>query len=128
RRVLFRSNIVLHEMAHTLEYCVPGMLQKSESFLNERRVRSEQWSPVKLVDHYEQHGRKTGYKPDEVAYTDDFVDPYAGRFYTKNGKATGELRSTELITMGLQQLYENPAKFAKQDPEYAQWILETVVL
>jgi uncharacterized protein YcfJ len=51
-----------------------------------------------------------GYAKDEVAKDDKFPDKYCGKIYRD--------KSTELLSMGIQYMYNDPIKFAREDPEY----------
>jgi hypothetical protein len=79
--------------------------------------------------------RGYGYGRDEEGSPDDFeksfkavfpeVDArryahYAGKKYKEKpfGASSKYLASTEVYSMGLELLHENPAKFAKTDPEW----------
>jgi hypothetical protein len=57
-------------------------------------------------------------EPDEVLIDDRFpaggMSSYAGKFYPS---------ATEVLSMGLERLYRDPAKFAEQDAEYFKLIV-----
>lgn len=59
------------------------------------------------------------YKASEMAKPDDFDSPYTGRIYKRSG-------DTEIISMGLEQMFNNPAKFARDDPDYFDFIFTTL--
>jgi hypothetical protein len=89
--------------------------------------------------------RTKGYKPKSLGYAEDpkewtiedkFSDPYTGKTYPwerasvpKNsgntvwdGKYITDLTATEIFSMGLQYMYENPFRFAELDPEFFDFI------
>jgi hypothetical protein len=35
----------------------------------------------------------------------------------------GHTRGVETFTMGLQEVFDDPVKFATNDPEYAKWVM-----
>ena len=49
--------------------------------------------------------------------------PYSGRVYADS---LDEAHATEVLTMGLQRLYEDPVGFAKKDPDYFKFILSVL--
>jgi hypothetical protein len=103
----------VHEIAHVLEVQNPGWLEKAKQFRNKRCA----FEPlVKLSTIYP----GVTYKDDEVAYRDKWIEnggsAYAGKFY-RAGDAT------EIVTMGIQALYEDPVRFAIRDPEYFDFIV-----
>jgi len=53
----------------------------------------------------------------ETGWRDDFINSYSGRWYSSN--ATG----TEITSMALQHLHENPMMFARRDPELFDLII-----
>ena len=57
-----------------------------------------------------------GYRPDEIGNEDGFRDAFGDRA-AYVGKDYGR-RATEIVSMGLEELYRNPAVFAGNDPEY----------
>ena len=53
----------------------------------------------------------------------DWINDYAKEKYQFEGKVA----STELVSVGLEQLWTRPAEFARRDPEYFDWIWRWVV-
>jgi len=101
--------VALHELGHILEHRTPGLRQAAQAFLARRTVGE---APRKLRT-------VTGiraYRSDEVAKVDKFMDPYMGKQY--------EHGSTEIVSMGVQYLWERPAEFASKDPDYFKFIYE----
>jgi len=97
---------VAHEMGHWVEYHDTYRRMKARVFLRSRtRGEEAKW----LGDKYAK---------DEVGKRDEFMDPYMGKIYDDG--------ATEIISMGLEYLYSKPVEFAKKDPEYVQWLLETL--
>lgn len=99
--------IVVHENGHAVETHDPYVRTKANEFLN-RRTIGEVARPLKEIT-----GNKA-YEDHEIAKPDKFTDAYVGKIY--NGG------HTEVISMGLQYMYENPTKFAKNDPDYFDFI------
>jgi len=54
-----------------------------------------------------------GYDKSEKTRRDSFVHPYMGKVY-KNG--------SEILSMGLEMMYQNPGKLIALDPDYADFI------
>ena len=63
-----------------------------------------------------------GYGPTEFARDGGFRRPYVGKEYID---ATGR-HQTEVLPMGLQWLFEDPATFAKIDPDHFNTIIEAL--
>ena len=97
----------VHELGHRFEYTVDGIREAEKEFY-EKRTDGEQ--PVWL-------GK--GYGRDEVTRKDDFIDPYMGKDY--NGRAY------ELVSMGFECAYCDPAKLA-QDADMEAWIYGLLAL
>lgn len=102
--------IIIHEMAHVLEVRA-GLLDKVLAFYDRRTAgeKSEKLSTL-TGDHR--------YDPSEVAKPDKFMDAYIGRDYGRH--------ATEVVSMGLEYMYAEPARLAKEDPDYFDFIYELV--
>lgn len=107
----------IHELAHAIEYDHPEVYRKCLEF-RDSRTRGE--SLKKLAD-------LTGdsrYKADELAFEDDWMkrggSAYAGKEYGRQTPAT------EILTTGLERLHADPRGFAAQDPDYFNFILQTI--
>jgi SPP1 gp7 family putative phage head morphogenesis protein len=103
---------LLHELGHSLEYGNAAAKKAIVDFLN-RRTKGEK--PEKLK-------KLTGinYDRTEIARPDKFIDPYVGKVY---GDDPENPRSTEVLSMGLEWMFEDPLKFAKADPEHFELII-----
>jgi|GEM_PF-2140210 len=62
--------------------------------------------------------RIPGYGNNEVGVRDKFSDPYVGKVY--------EVGVTEVISMGIEYMWSNPAKFAKNDPDHFDFIVDVL--
>lgn len=100
----FNKRVLWHEMGHHLEFdalCYAA----ANGFLLKRRVDDKVYSLRELT------GNK-GYRADEVAYKDSFINPYVGKHY-RDGY-------TEVFSMGMENLCspETAYRFAAKDPEH----------
>lgn len=108
----------IHEIGHAIEDKYPDVHQRCIEFL-EYRAKGESPEKMSVIT-----GNKA-YRADEIAIRDNFVDedgeqPYTGKIY-KN--SAGEYVASEILSMGLQQMYRDAAGFAARDPEYFNFIL-----
>lgn len=107
-----RAHTVVHELGHNVEF--QHCLSSAKEFLA-HRVGNE--APTQLKKIFPE--RK--YRSDEFGRKDHF-----DRFMSLNeAYYTGKDYKgycTEVVSMGLQKLYEDPAGFASKDPEYAKFI------
>lgn len=110
----FNSTIaVVHELGHWLEHNIPGAQKLCQDFLA-MRVGNE--TPVDMVQFDRSMQGEMGRKDRFDALFDDLGDAYyVGKVYPHG--------STEILSMGLQQLYSDPVKFARKDPEYFRLII-----
>lgn len=106
----------IHEFGHIIERHIPGVYRACKDFLD---YRTKGEKPKRLSEF---PGLKGGsYRDDEIAVGDEFskamgvIGPYAGKIYS--GKVT------EILSMGVQFLYTDPAGFAKNDPEYFAFVV-----
>lgn len=122
KRINFRSRdrdyvtTAIHEWVHAFDHSDPGIAAAVHEFWK-YRVGDE--APTNLQQKFP--GSK--YKPDEegrrdrfdLAFGDTSSAYYCGKVYP-NG-------ATEVLTMGVQQLFEDPSGFARKDPEYFTFVL-----
>lgn len=102
------AGTMAHELGHWIEWGDPNVRQSVQDFLN-RRTMGEQ--PQKLADLFPGYG----YRDNEIVKLDKFAEPYMGKIYAHG--------STEILSMGIEQLYRDPIGFAKSDPDYFDFII-----
>ncbi len=112
--------VAIHEMMHGIEENIPGVLEACIEFWK-YRVGDEHGTLMK--DEFP----KLKYGDREVGYKDNFdkafgkhAGYYAGKVY-KN--AEGKITGTEILAVGVEQLYTDPTNFIRKDPEYAAFIM-----
>jgi len=136
------ASTVIHELGHVYESADPNIRAAAVAFY---RHRCDESQDVKMSDL----SPSAGYADTEVGNTDDFrkvvdavyetSDPYEdadlnesrnksrsaylGKVYKNKD---GEVRATELVSIGLELMHHNPAAFAKTDPEYFDFMLGVV--
>jgi hypothetical protein len=107
------SSVFAHEVTHITEV-QSGLLDKAKNFLAKRAEGEPPRSLKELtgIDQYEDY---------EVAYKDKWVEKggndYSGKVYSD---------ATEILTMGIERLHANPAKFYETDPEYFEFVIRTI--
>lgn len=97
----------IHEYMHHLEDENPEMLTNSMAFLKYRTQNEKAQRLSSLTGN-------TKFRRDEVAKKDGFFDPYCGKIYDD---------ATEIMSMGVQRLFEEPNRFAQEDREYFDFVL-----
>ena len=97
----------IHECMHWLEGVNPEMLVNSKAFLK-YRTRNDKTKTLRELT-----GNKN-YKSNEDAKADNFFSPYCGKEYET---------ATEIMSMGVQRLFEHPDKFYKEDREYFDFVI-----
>lgn len=102
----------VHEWGHQIELSVPGVRAATDEFLR-HRVGSE--APRKMKDVM-----KGKYRDDELGREDDFRKAFGDQCWYV-GKVYRD--ASEIVSMGLEKLYNDPGEFAKKDPEYCAFIL-----
>jgi SPP1 gp7 family putative phage head morphogenesis protein len=116
---------VVHELGHIIEARRPDIMAKSLAF---RASRTAGEKPKWL-------GK--GHKKHEVALEDEWEKRggrmYAGRVYRlplqimHNGKPLGPGDfATEILSMGAERLYTDPAGFILDDPDFASFVINTL--
>lgn len=105
------TSTLLHETGHNFEFTNPKIKKAMNDFL-ERRTAGETAESLKKLT-----GVK-GYKPNEIAKKDKFIDPYMGKIYSD--------KSTEVLSMGIAYLYSNPAMLIEKDAELFDLIVNVL--
>lgn len=116
------ADTVVHEAGHYLERTNRVIGTNAKEFLL-HRIQGEK------VDTLKNWTGNEGYEAHEKAAKDRFMSSYMGKLYTwvdDAGPTHGNIRSTEIISMGLEYLYRKPVEFAKQDPEYFEFMIDTM--
>jgi hypothetical protein len=128
----------VHEMGHHIEENAGGnkqLVKASDTFLTQRIIKAGT-SDVKLAEKFP----RKNFQSWEVGNKDSFDKVATGRTPSKEhnnavahyiGKryyhgAPGEVTSTEVISTGLEILYEDPVRFAQTDPQYFKFILGVI--
>ncbi len=107
---MFRQDVTaqyVHEVGHALERSSPHIQQRAIEFLDYRRGMGEKEQPL-------------GTGPGETAWFDRWQNPYTGKLYRN---AQGGITTTELLSTGLQQIYEDPLGMLERDPEFFRFIV-----
>lgn len=109
------TGTVVHELAHWLEQNNPAILRLTTDFLARRAKGKRPKSLRKLTGQ--------PYRSDERAVDGGFLTPYIGKLYAK-GK-DGRPIATEVLTMGLQLLYDDPTRLL-EDRDFFEVIWEAL--
>lgn len=101
------ADVIIHEIGHAIEHANGEAIgEKSLSFMR-----------AKTADQPVEH-MGNGYTVSEVATQDGFMRPYTGKYYY--GK------STEILSMGLQALYEDAHSFARRDKDHFNYTIAAI--
>lgn len=112
----FTDHAIVHEFGHMLEQCKPGIGDMAREF---REYRTEGCDKVDLgLFNPERRGEKG-----IIDHFDRYFEPgfaaYCGKEYTGG--------DTEILSMGLEAMHREPYQFAKQDPEFFQFIISCLL-
>ncbi len=105
------ASVIAHEIGHHIEFRNPEAKARAAAFLA-RRTQGEHEQKMSAVTG------NPSYSDNEVTKVDKFSHPYMGKQY-----ASGD---TEIISMGVEQLVTDPIGFAKSDPDYFQFMYDTL--
>lgn len=102
----------VHEYSHYIETTSPEIAGLMQDFL-ERRTKGK---PIrKLKDDYPNRG----FEPNELYQDGGFIDGYVGRMNLDGTGATRRSKSSsEVFSMGVQYLFEDPVNFLQKDPDH----------
>jgi hypothetical protein len=104
---------IAHEYGHTIEASNPEIRKAALGFLDQRTANE---APTNLASQFP----GSSYDEHETGKKDSFDRVFSERsaYYVGKTYGTGWSRETEVVSMGIEQLYRDPIKFAENDPEY----------
>ena len=91
---------VVHELAHAIDHAHPSLVARAIAW-RDARTAGESWQRLSALTG------NSGYAAHEVAKPDRFFHPYIGKSYGT--------RATEVLSMGLEAMYDDPIKLARDD-------------
>jgi hypothetical protein len=95
---LSETRTAIHELGHWLELADPAVHRKALAFYDQRTKGEElEWL-----------GK--GYRKEEKTRRDKFLRPYMGKDYGR--------KATEIVSMGMEYMWNDPGEFARKDPDY----------
>lgn len=100
-----------HELAHSLENN-NYVLKQAVEFL-ERRTKDSKILSLRNLSK--------GYRKDEVYKEGGFIHPYIGKLYKVHSQSTRnykDLKATEVISMGIENMFVDPFNFYRRDKEH----------
>jgi hypothetical protein len=111
-----RRETVFHEYAHFSEFENKQLAVASRKFIEDRATSSELMKINDITGF-------SGYRDNEMAIPDNFIDPYVGKIYGPSGTWT------EVVSMGVES-FKTPfqmASFYRRDPEHFNFILGAIL-
>jgi hypothetical protein len=126
----FTKRVLWHELAHSLEYDHPEVLEMSKRFLKDRLAKSNGIRSLRDI-YQDKWGSKRGINYSEREYTidDGAFTPYATKFYNHADPFDIDgATATEVITMGVESLIDNESRgrLAVNDPEHFEFIVGVI--
>lgn len=109
-----------HEIGHWLEEYNPDVLDKAVAFW-QRRTAGEAFRS--LNDISLEAGGGAYYRASEMTKKDAFLSPYMGKVYRMSN---GTVYGTEIISMGLEYMMNDPASFAEGDFDMFSFVYDTM--
>lgn len=106
----------VHEIGHQIEDQLGPTQRRANDFI-EMRIKKAGTPDEKLIEVFPY----SNYDDHEVGNLDGFREAFGNNgYYVGKRYARG---STEVISMGLEEMYNNPTAFASADPEYFKFLL-----
>lgn len=98
----------IHEGGHVIDILEKNHSDKVEKFFAKRTAGEKAQKLSKIMGN-------TSYSAEEITKRDKWISPYQGRVY--EARDVSNTFASEVTSMTVQMLYENPWKVAKQDPD-----------
>jgi hypothetical protein len=103
---------VVHELGHAIEYYRPEILRQSIAWRESRTIGEREVTMRSLFP-------RSGYKASERTKKDKFFSPYVGK--TEYGST-----ASEVLSMGLEAMANDPIDFAEKDPDMFDYIFSVL--
>jgi len=132
--------VVAHELTHGLEAADPDLHKRAVDFLVKRNTGGK-------IERLKERFPGSKYEPQEISVDDDWKNPYSGKIYVGKFKSDArafankvsgkdfdisqfpelieDIQHTEVLSMGIEKLYNDPVRFAKEEPEYFKFMINT---
>jgi hypothetical protein len=113
------TETAVHELGHVIEFTKPRVAEYARSFV-EYRCAGE--APTKLATV----SPGANFADSEVGRRDQFHKVFGeghAAYYVGKQYASGD---TEVVSMGMEKLYSDPAGFAEKDPEYFAFMVHVL--
>ena len=114
---ILKRNVISHELIHFIESNNSKLLKKSIDFVIKRNGNKQ---PRLLKDIYP----NVWYRADERSYEDEYIEKGGSAYSGKEYKHNGKWFATDVLSMGIQRLIENPLKFYETDKEYFEFTIK----
>lgn len=119
---------IVHELGHAYDQASREFLKESIHFLYSRTKKEHLQSMNSLV-------RGNAYAEKEKARPDLFINPYQGKVYPEPGapianpwpKGKQTIRASENTSMGIQLMWQDPVRLAREDPFTFRFIWERMM-
>ena len=102
------TQVVIHEMGHMLEHHSYHALRVSNAFLDENFDRSKKYTMTQLTGNPNYGSDELAHKPKSTFFP---INSYLGKNYEHPNY---RIAPTEVVSLGMEQIYHNPVDFASQ--------------
>lgn len=109
-----RTATIVHEIGHVIEY------ERGAEFRAKRMAFFNARTEGDTLTRLSEINPRAGYRDNERTLRDRWEHPYTGKVYDFD---SDENSASEVISMGIESLYEDPIGFFRADPEYADFII-----
>lgn len=122
--IALRPSTVYHEMGHHIEHARLENFELAVRFLEERAGDLKKLRPLNEIAGFANTGSFLPYAEDHKGVDGKFISTYAGRLYHDS---SGQISSTEVISVGLASFMTDTFVFFKRDPEHFGLIVDILM-
>lgn len=108
------ERVVNHEVAHHIEFKSGKIYDAAVA------LRAQLATDPQVTKSLNELRQTEGYGIDEIAIPGRFLEPYTGKVYPSEAKAT------EIISMGVEHYLSDPIRFAREAPEHFRLIWDVM--
>jgi len=114
------ARIFVHEISHHIEYNNIDIFHAASAYREQEATEAglKKLSSITGINSYD---------ASEVAYVGNYPHPYMGKFYNTPGdRDPTKPGSTEVISYGMEMLYDEPETLIVQHNKFFKWLIRTM--
>lgn len=120
-----KAKTITHEFGHVMEAESGAHFKAAVDFLTRRTGLKDSGDLTAATRPLSEITGNSVYGPKEKALDDHFQSAYVGKVYGASGPGSYKgFGATEVTSMGMERMHNDPVEFAREDPDHFRFTLE----